>query len=47
MLYPVLDARLIGAARLSVLAHLEELIAQNKVQVQGEGGLAGRFSLVR
>ena len=47
MLYPVLDARLIGAARLSVLAHLEELIAQNKVQAQGEGGLAGRFSLVR
>ena len=45
--YPDLDPRLAGAAGLSVLAHLEDLIARGRVACEGSPGLTARFRLSR
>ena len=45
--YPDLDPLLAGGASLSVLAHLEELIAQGKVERAGPAGPAAPFWLIR
>ena len=45
--YADLDPRLAGAAGLSVLAHLEELIAKGEVEGDGVPGPAARFRLNR
>ncbi|HYM18643.1 MAG TPA: MBL fold metallo-hydrolase [Micropepsaceae bacterium] len=42
-IYVGLDTRLKGAAALSVLAHLDELIAKRLVIAEGEAKLSGRF----
>lgn len=43
--YPGLDARLIGAAGLSVFAHLEDLIARGAVRTDDVASLESRFRL--
>lgn len=43
--YADLDPRLAGAAALSTLAHLEDLVERGKVSVDGPASLAGRFTL--
>jgi glyoxylase-like metal-dependent hydrolase (beta-lactamase superfamily II) len=43
-IYRDTDSRLHGAAGLSVLAHLEDLVARGAVNVSGELSLAGRFA---
>lgn len=42
-IYKDLPAALIGAARLSVFAHLEDLVAQGKVRTDGAPQLAGEY----
>lgn len=44
-IYIGLDPRLVGAAGLSVLAHLEELVAQGTVVTDGPPSIAGRYRL--
>jgi glyoxylase-like metal-dependent hydrolase (beta-lactamase superfamily II) len=43
--YIGLDPRLVGAAALSVLAHLEELVARGAVATEGPPSLAGIYRL--
>jgi glyoxylase-like metal-dependent hydrolase (beta-lactamase superfamily II) len=43
--YIGLDPRLVGAAALSVLAHLEELVARGAVITEGPPSIAGRYRL--
>jgi glyoxylase-like metal-dependent hydrolase (beta-lactamase superfamily II) len=43
--YIGLDPRLVGAAALSVLAHLEELVARGTVITEGPPSIAGRYRL--
>ena len=42
--YQGLDPRLEPAAALSVLAHIEDLVARGRVAVEAEGGVAGRYA---
>jgi glyoxylase-like metal-dependent hydrolase (beta-lactamase superfamily II) len=42
-IYIGLDARLVKAAALSVLAHLEDLVARGLVATEGDPSLAGRY----
>jgi glyoxylase-like metal-dependent hydrolase (beta-lactamase superfamily II) len=42
-IYENLNPALVGAARLSTLAHLEDLVARGLVAMEGELGLAARF----
>ena len=44
-IYPGLDARLTAAAALSVLAHLEDLVARSLVASDGAPAIAGRYRL--
>jgi hypothetical protein len=44
-IYIGLDPRLVGAAALSVLAHLEELVALGAVVTEGPPSIAGRYRL--
>lgn len=44
-IYAALDPRLAGAAALSTLAHLEDLMAQGRVAGDGPPGLLGRYRL--
>jgi glyoxylase-like metal-dependent hydrolase (beta-lactamase superfamily II) len=44
--YVGLDPRLAGAAGLSVLAHLEDLVERGVVATEGEPSIAGRYRLV-
>ncbi|MBX6427004.1 MAG: MBL fold metallo-hydrolase [Variibacter sp.] len=44
-IYVGLDPRLAGAAGLSVLAHLEDLVARGLVTTDGEATIAGRYRL--
>ena len=44
-IYVELDARLVGAAALSVLAHLEDLAARGLVATDGAPSIAGRYRL--
>jgi hypothetical protein len=44
-IYVGLDPRLTKAAGLSVLAHLEELVARGTVATDGETSIAGRYRL--
>jgi hypothetical protein len=46
-IYVGLDPRLAGAAALSVLAHLEDLVARGLVVTDGAPSLAGRYRLAR
>ena len=46
-IYVGLDPRLSGAAALSVLAHLEDLVARGLVATDGAPSLAGRYRLAR
>jgi hypothetical protein len=46
-IYAGLDARLTGAAGLSVLAHLEDLVARGIVATEGEPSVDGIFRLAR
>ena len=43
LIYQDLDPRLVPAAALSVLAHLEDLVARDLVAADGPPGLAGRY----
>jgi hypothetical protein len=43
--YIGLDPRLVGAAALSVLAHLEELVARGAVITEGSPSIAGIYRL--
>jgi beta-lactamase-like protein len=43
--YIGLDPRLVGAAALSVLAHLEELVARGAVVTEGSPSIAGTYRL--
>ncbi|HET9902383.1 MAG TPA: MBL fold metallo-hydrolase [Xanthobacteraceae bacterium] len=42
-IYVGLDPRLTGAAGLSVLAHLEDLVARGRAETEGEPSLSGRY----
>ena len=44
-IYIGIDSRLIGAAGLSVLAHLEDLVARGKVVTEGPPSIAGHYRL--
>jgi hypothetical protein len=44
-IYIGIDARLIGAAGLSVFAHLEDLVARGEVACEGEPSLGGTYRL--
>ena len=44
-IYIGIDPRLIGAAGLSVLAHLEDLVARGKVATEGAPSIAGHYRL--
>lgn len=44
-IYIGIDPRLIGAAGLSVLAHLEDLVARGKVATEGVPSIAGHYRL--
>jgi glyoxylase-like metal-dependent hydrolase (beta-lactamase superfamily II) len=44
-IYIGLDPRLTGAAGLSVLAHLEDLVARGAVETEGPPSVAGRYRL--
>src|ERR671937_587094 len=46
-IYIGLDPRLVHAAGLSVLAHLEDLVARGLVLTEGEPSIQGRYRLVR
>ena len=43
VIYRRTDKKLHGAAGLSVLAHLEDLVARGKVETEGPVALKGRF----
>ena len=43
VIYRSIDKKLHGAAGLSVLAHLEDLVARGKVETEGPVALDGRF----
>jgi hypothetical protein len=45
-IYIGLDPRLVGAAGLSVLAHLEDLLARGLVATDGEPSIRGVYRLV-
>jgi hydroxyacylglutathione hydrolase len=45
--YRDVDPRLHGAAALSVLAHIEDLVARGLVAAEGPPGLAGRYAPIR
>jgi glyoxylase-like metal-dependent hydrolase (beta-lactamase superfamily II) len=45
-IYLGLDPRLVKAAGLSVLAHLEDLVARGLVATEGEPSIEGRYRLV-
>jgi hypothetical protein len=45
-IYLGLDPRLVKAAGLSVLAHLEDLVARGLVATEGEPSIDGRYRLV-
>jgi hydroxyacylglutathione hydrolase len=45
--YIGIDPRLIGAAGMSVLAHLEDLVARGIVETDGVPSIVGRYRLVR
>jgi hydroxyacylglutathione hydrolase len=45
--YIGIDSRLVGAAGMSVLAHLEDLVARGVVATDGPPSIAGRYRLVR
>jgi glyoxylase-like metal-dependent hydrolase (beta-lactamase superfamily II) len=45
--YIGLDPRLIGAAGLSVLAHLEDLVARGLVGTEGDPAISGTYELVK
>jgi hypothetical protein len=44
-IYIGIDSRLIGAAALSVLAHLEDLVARRIVETDGDPSIAGTYRL--
>jgi glyoxylase-like metal-dependent hydrolase (beta-lactamase superfamily II) len=44
-IYIGIDARLVGAAALSVLAHLEDLVARRVVATEGPPSIGGRYRL--
>ncbi|MEP9351794.1 MBL fold metallo-hydrolase [Xanthobacter sp. KR7-225] len=44
-IYIGLDPRLVGAASLTVLAHLEHLVARGRVSTDGPAAITGRFRL--
>jgi len=44
-IYIGLDPRLSGAAGLSVLAHLEDLVARGAVMTEGQVSVGGRYRL--
>ena len=44
-IYIGLDPRLVKAAGLSVLAHLEDLVARGLVTTEGQPAIAGRYRL--
>jgi glyoxylase-like metal-dependent hydrolase (beta-lactamase superfamily II) len=44
-IYIGLDARLVGAASLSVLAHLEDLVARGVVATEGAPAIGGTYRL--
>ncbi|MEX0752304.1 MAG: MBL fold metallo-hydrolase [Xanthobacteraceae bacterium] len=44
-IYIGIDPRLIGGARLSVLAHLEDLVARGRVATDGPPSIGGRYRL--
>jgi glyoxylase-like metal-dependent hydrolase (beta-lactamase superfamily II) len=45
-IYLGLDPRLVKAAGLSVLAHLEDLVARGLVATEGEPSIEGRYRLI-
>jgi hypothetical protein len=45
-IYRDIDPRLTGAAGLSVLAHLEDLVARGLVQTDGQPAIGGTFAPV-
>jgi glyoxylase-like metal-dependent hydrolase (beta-lactamase superfamily II) len=45
-IYANLDPRLVGAAGLSVMAHLEDLVARGMVATEGPPAIDGRYRLV-
>ena len=44
--YEGLNPALVGAASLSTLAHLEDLVARGRIAMEGELGLSARFSAI-
>ena len=46
-IYIGLDPRLVHAAGLSVLAHLEDLVARGRVLTEGEPSIQGRYRVAR
>ena len=44
-IYIGLDPRLVGSAALSVLAHLEELVARGAVKTEGPPSISGTYRL--
>jgi glyoxylase-like metal-dependent hydrolase (beta-lactamase superfamily II) len=46
-IYIGLDPRLVHAAGLSVLAHLEDLVARGLVATEGEPSIQGRYRVAR
>ena len=44
-IYANLDPRLLKAAGMSVLAHLEDLVARGAVATNGPASIAGRYRL--
>jgi len=44
-IYIGLDPRLVGAAALSVLAHLEDLVARGSVATEGSPSIGGTYRL--
>ncbi|MBN8965315.1 MAG: hypothetical protein J0H89_08030 [Rhizobiales bacterium] len=44
-IYANLDPRLVKAAGMSVLAHLEDLVARGAVQTSGPASISGRYRL--
>jgi glyoxylase-like metal-dependent hydrolase (beta-lactamase superfamily II) len=45
-IYANLDPRLVKAAGMSVLAHLEDLVARGAVQTNGPASIGGRYRLM-
>jgi glyoxylase-like metal-dependent hydrolase (beta-lactamase superfamily II) len=46
-IYIGLDPKLVGAASLTMLAHLEHLVSQGRVATDGSPSLHGRYRLVK